>query len=337
MSSAIPPSAATRRALVFETVPQSMLVTYVGTVYGELDPASENFKYLFMFKIMMSLLSAGLSGFSIEVAAREWNFHAGRVGAGSLFGHRALASRYGLGTTLLRGCQLGSGIFWLSLLGCAVKGPAAPGAFMVVMLLWISGCEPAARDGSSKFIMDFAPSFAGGFFASLINGVVSLGGVLPPRSASAPLFWGVAHLMLIGGMAGGFYMVDHVDNNYNNETALAGPLGSPQHYNCFDRTSSIGLAVFFSLMVLVLAFVAPALDPLYGHAGLRGASYRTKRRQRFLTACDTLEGEEQIFATKVADGITLAAFRDILYGKCRGLAKASVDAEAVRLAEVGER
>jgi hypothetical protein len=112
--------------LVFETVPQSMLVTYVGVVYGELDPGSQHFDWIFLLKVIASLLSAGVAGFAIEVAAREWvaqhtddsSSSSSSSSHASLFG---IASRYGACTALLRGAQLGALIFWLALMGCALR------------------------------------------------------------------------------------------------------------------------------------------------------------------------------------------------------------------------
>jgi hypothetical protein len=73
-----------------------------------------------------------------------------------------------------------------------------------VGLLWIGGAEPAARDGSSRFILDFAPDFAGGFFQAFVRSACSLCGLLPARSPVAPMFWAAAQLMLVSAMAGSF-------------------------------------------------------------------------------------------------------------------------------------
>ena len=81
------------------------------------------------------------------------------------------------------------------------------------------------------------------------------------RAMPRALLWNTLPLLIAGAIAATFYTVEHVDNNYANSSAPVGPPGSPQHYDCRERTSGIYPALFATAMSLVLAPLSLAMDP----------------------------------------------------------------------------
>ena len=88
------------------------------------------------------------------------------------------------------------------------------------------------------------------------------------------LLWNTLPLLIAGAIATTFYTAEHVDNNYANSSAPVGPPGSPQHYDCRERTSGIYPALFLTAMSLVLAPLSLAMDPQLGVPWLRGKHRR---------------------------------------------------------------
>mgnify|MGYP004101956157 CR=1 FL=1 len=96
------------------------------------------------------------------------------------------------------------------------------------------------------------------------------------------LLWNTMPLLIAAAIATTFYTVEHVDNNYANSSAPVGPPGSPQHYDCRERTSGIYPALFLTAMSLVLAPLSLAMDPQHSKIDcLRGKSAEENRWVKF--------------------------------------------------------
>eukprot|EP01046_Picozoa_sp_COSAG06_P114757 COSAG06_NODE_61596_length_267_cov_0.619048_1_plen_84_part_10 len=68
--------------------------------------------------------------------------------------------------------------------------------------------------------------------------IVKFGGLA--RGALPRAFlWNTLPLLIAGTIASTFWTVEHYDNNYANRSAPVGPLGSPQHFDCRERTSGV--------------------------------------------------------------------------------------------------
>eukprot|EP01043_Picozoa_sp_COSAG02_P087235 COSAG02_NODE_24546_length_684_cov_566.044444_1_plen_227_part_11 len=216
--------------LVFEALPQSILQAYVAIAYGRLDPSDpEHFSRLLCFSICVSLLGAGATCFSFEGAAR--NRTRVVVGAGS---------RYGIATILLRACQTAMLVFWIALMACAEKGYAVV-AVVASVIVYVGALFEAAGYRGEGVVAA----------SGCVDRIVTVGGL--GRGALPRAFvWNTAPLLIAGTIASTFWTVEHYDNNYANRSAPVGPLGSPQHFDCRERTSGIYPALFFSAMSLAL-------------------------------------------------------------------------------------
>ena len=108
--------------LVIESVPQSVLQTYVGVAYGKCDPSSPTFSYLLPVSVTVSLLGAGSTVFGLEAEMRNAAANAGKDDDAPDKEVVSVGSRSGIVGLLLRTAQVTALIFWISRLGCAAKG-----------------------------------------------------------------------------------------------------------------------------------------------------------------------------------------------------------------------
>eukprot|EP01043_Picozoa_sp_COSAG02_P059227 COSAG02_NODE_7510_length_2978_cov_2.202154_5_plen_188_part_01 len=115
-------------------------------------------------------------------------------------------SRYGIATILLRVCQTAMLVFWIALMACAEKGYAILSAVAGIATYVVAGRETKKRRDDGL-----------------------------PRA----FLWNALLLLIAGTIASTFWTVEHYDNNYANRSAPVGPPGSPQHFDCRERTSSI--------------------------------------------------------------------------------------------------
>eukprot|EP01045_Picozoa_sp_COSAG04_P009904 COSAG04_NODE_591_length_12289_cov_10.947252_3_plen_1124_part_00 len=252
--------------LLFEALPQSTLQGYVAISYGKLNPSDpEKFSKLLAFSICISVLGAGATFFSFEAMFRNQ------------FGDRDVvrtASRYGLVTILLRASQTGTLVFWVSLMACAEKGLAL---YAVVASLIVYFClmfEAIAR----KDTIDIGGNCCDD--CCFITGVGTFCG-LGRKPGPRMLLWNTLPLLIAGAIATTFYTVEHVDNNYANSSAPVGPPGSPQHYDCRDRTSGIYPAVLMVATSFVLMLLSLAMDPEVSTIRcIRGKSAKEKRAEQ---------------------------------------------------------
>eukprot|EP01045_Picozoa_sp_COSAG04_P032426 COSAG04_NODE_6352_length_1349_cov_1.920800_1_plen_368_part_10 len=253
--------------LVFEALPQSILQcvpysrvsasllprirgsersllrrTYVGVAYGRFDPSGPEFSLLLPVSVAVSLLGAGSTAFGFEVMFRN------EEGEGpSPF---SLGSRYGIVALLLHTVQAAALIFWIALLGCAVKG-GAWWAMLLAVLVFFGMVGEAAYRGDTD---------TGRCLYSFIH----LG--QPGDTLRGALLWGAVHLSLVGGMAAVFFETEPVDNNYANESMPAGGPGSgsgpddPQYFDCHERTSGLYPAYLATALCVVLTPLYLALD-----------------------------------------------------------------------------
>ena len=187
--------------LVLEAVPQSLLQTYIGVSYGQINPNDEFFNPVLATSIALSFVGAALTLFGLEMEMRN------KLGDVTI----RLGSRYGVATLLLRASQLGCAIFWVANLACALKEGALTLVVLTVWLfVWILIESTFLRAGT----LDDKPvnmcttvccfCWAPTYFCLRI----------PTRSGKAPVVLWATHLVLVGSMIALFYSRPHVPNNY---------------------------------------------------------------------------------------------------------------------------
>lgn len=187
--------------LVLEAVPQSLLQTYIGVSYGQINPGTEFFNPVLAASIALSLFGAGLTLFGLEM---EFRNQEGDVTI-------RLGSRYGYSTLLLRASQLGAAIFWVANLACALKEGALTLVVLTVWLfVWILIESMVLREGGDDedekdtcltvCCFCWMPTY----FCLRI----------PVGSGKAPAVLWATHLLLVGAMVALFYTQPHVPNNY---------------------------------------------------------------------------------------------------------------------------
>ena len=188
--------------LIFETIPQSILQTYVGVSYGQFTFADPNFSWLLVVSVFLGVVTGGL----------------GAVGAQALLGGEAvsLSTAHGVCLLLGRAGQLGSTVFAFSLLGCAYKNNGVIlGTFLGTMFflgtLWLF--EPNIRNqqlerpalGAARNLGMFLYLACLWMFEPDRN---------PERGPLKPLLLNLLQPLAVCGMLYWFYAGDHVDNNY---------------------------------------------------------------------------------------------------------------------------
>ena len=83
------------------------------------------------------------------------------------------------------------------------------------------------------------------------NGIEACGGVCASlcglsgyMSRRGAVVWGLLHAALVGAFAAAFFLLDHLDNNYMDDSLPeTGNTSAPQYINCKDRLSGIYPAV----------------------------------------------------------------------------------------------
>jgi hypothetical protein len=253
--------------LVLEALPQSILQAYVAVSYGRLNPSDqEHFSSLLCFSISISLLGAGSTNFMAEATCRNQHDSALQMKVGS---------RYGITTVLLRACQTGMLVFWIALMACAEKGLAIIAVVASLVVYIGMGFEATfGRTGEHFGKCECGPN---GFTMCL----PTCCGLLNKKPVLTAFVSNTLPLLIAGGIASTFWTIEHVDNNYANRTAPIGPPGSPQHFDCRERTSGIYPAVFFGAMSLVLMPLSLAMDPVLGVRCLRGKSVQEKWEEQY--------------------------------------------------------
>eukprot|EP01045_Picozoa_sp_COSAG04_P017265 COSAG04_NODE_1515_length_6480_cov_5.513086_2_plen_229_part_00 len=215
--------------------------TYIGVAYGEFDPSAPGFSLLLPVSVSVSLLSAGSTSFGLEFEGRK------ETGV-------SLVSCYGVVAVLLHTAQVAALIFWVALLGCALKGQAW---WAMVLAVVVFAAQPVVMVVKAMENPEENPSHT----------------ISPPHPWTA-LGVSVVHLSLIGVMAAVFFVTaEHVDNNYANKTLPIGGPGSgsgpddPQYFDCHERTSGLYPAYLATGLCVVLTPLHAALDPLLGCCG----------------------------------------------------------------------
>eukprot|EP01045_Picozoa_sp_COSAG04_P014294 COSAG04_NODE_1061_length_8505_cov_15.541042_2_plen_1164_part_00 len=267
--------------LIVESVPQSVLQTYVGVAYGKFDPSSPKFSYLLPVSVSVSLLGAGFTVFGLEVEMRNANAKTQVV---------SLGSRYGIVGLLLRTAQVTALIFWISLLACAEKGWAA-GAVVLGVLAFGGMCFEAAYRTINIDQINEATGASGKDWDSDAERWVprTRNALIQWRllrlwqrhnSVRASLLWSAIHLALLGGMAAIFFGAQHVPNNYGNKTLPVGGPDDPQHYDCHDRTSGLYPAYLACILCVLFAPLYAALDPEFGVKCMQPKSLGEKNKEQ---------------------------------------------------------
>ena len=265
--------------LLFEALPQSTLQSYVAVSYGKLDPSDpERFSRLLAFSVSVSLLGAGSTAFGVEDASRNNGGRKDVVRAGS---------RYGLTTILLRSTQLGMLIFWVALAACAEKDFAAFAmvaavcayAGAVVEAAWREYVDEVLPHPNRVKVLEGGPD---SWNVPVLRALACCGWLVHPQNAlKRAMFWNALPPLIAGAIAAAFYSVEHYDNNYANSSAPIGPPGSPQHFDCRDRTSGIYPALFLTVASLLLGLLSLAMDPKHGVPCVRGLRLDQKWEEQF--------------------------------------------------------
>ena len=124
--------------LLFESLPQSAVQSYVGVSYGYLDPGADNFSPVLAVSVSIALVSAGTTLMGTEAMGRNL------VLSGD-YRRISLMTVYGVLTATWRFTQVGAFILWLSLFACYAKGwaaiPATVGVLTLGAMVWEAGFE----------------------------------------------------------------------------------------------------------------------------------------------------------------------------------------------------
>jgi hypothetical protein len=288
--------------LVFEALPQSLLQTYVGTSYGQLNPSGDDFNPLLAGSVALSMVSGGSSILGLEFEARNSKSDVTlRIG-----------SRYGFTTLMLRASQMASIVFWIALLGCGVKQPTVIFAVLAVMLFLWFVMETIGRDSAES--MDSKKQRC---FCICMNPVTgcctgddedSCPKLVPCHKLEVvpgikgAVILNTYHLLLVGAMAFYFFKAPHVPNNYaaypnmTAEVGLPGDLYEDNYFDCRERTSGLYPALLGTVMSLVFCVLSPSMDPKYGAKRCMGLSYEERRERRYQRAIAGLTQQQVTLA-----------------------------------------
>eukprot|EP01046_Picozoa_sp_COSAG06_P042144 COSAG06_NODE_5330_length_3548_cov_1.843433_2_plen_889_part_00 len=279
--------------LVFEALPQSVLQVYVGVAYGKLDPSGGQLDYLLAVSVFISLLGAGATGAGFETMENDDVTLVSRTGIFLCLLRSAQTAALVFWVALM-GCAakglaaiaLAAAVVLLFLMG--IEGFLRNGDE------WNNDtpkehCENCYRcDGDSDRVCQSCCCGCCGWWGRIccenkcrkycckvvheadcdsdcaercFESTVSLCGIGRDGSVMSGFAWGFIHLLVVGGIALTFFTAEHVDNNYLNDTLpMAGP-GTPQHYDCHERTSGIYPATLATLVSVLLLFPAMLTDP----------------------------------------------------------------------------
>eukprot|EP01043_Picozoa_sp_COSAG02_P071874 COSAG02_NODE_13315_length_1411_cov_1.223323_1_plen_281_part_00 len=181
-------------------------------------------------------------------------------------------SGYGIVTILLRACQTAMLVFWIALMACAEKGYAIYAVVASLVVFLVAGWEATHRRALGR--------------ALVVN-------MLP--------------LLIAGAIASTFWTVEHYDNNYANRSAPVGLPGSPQYFDCRERTSGIYPAAFFSAVSLVLMPLSLGMDPEHGVGCLRGESAQQKWKAQYHKDVLVVLSEVLIDEGIVGEGVSVGS------------------------------
>lgn len=250
--------------LFLEALPQSVLQTYIGVSYGQLDPDSDTYNRLFVFSIFTSVVGSALTFNSFELLD-------GRQ-------HVNMLSLFRIANILLRAAQTAALIFWAAMITCAFKG-----TFFILTVLSVVVYMGAAMEGMTRGQRSSADTCckdAESFMAkvSAMSCVAAdrcaLGGndsMTDANQIVGGFVWGLMLSASLFLMKMIFENVGHTDNNYLNRTLPDGDVFTEQHYNCKDRSSGLNPANIALVLSVLLLPVAFALDQEYGLRGTHRA------------------------------------------------------------------
>ncbi len=269
--------------LFLETIPQSILQTYVGVSYGRFNPASPDFSLILVVSVGISFLGMGSTLFSWEMTVRKSRKGDQLVSIDNeARSHQeaiSVGSPYGLVSVLLRSCQTAVVILGAALVGCANKFPGATYGVAtnvenahtngtdrvfvpteeITEIIWKAGTMPLYLLYTLPLLylasglveaVKYEYRQLGAFRRIFLNG-----GQLA-LAATAPLW-----------LAGGDY---RVANNYNDSSQPETlDTHAPQYFDCRDRTE--GTVPFDIALVASVGLVLAccALDPYCGLAKFR--------------------------------------------------------------------
>jgi hypothetical protein len=243
----------------FESLPQGLMQTYIAAAFGTADPSSANFNPFAVLSILDSTMCIATAAVGLEddIYRLQCKYNIGRH------------SRYGVAMTLLRWMQLLSLFLCTSLMACAFKAFAwlVLGPVILTFILISMGLEPWIRSGKGTHRWIAAAS------------TVVTCGKLPLASMAAMFAWSMVHISLTVTMGVLFFELDHVENNYANQSAPFASIGAPQHYNCRDRTHAINFAFITTALCVPLSLMATFLHPEYNNHWLVGKHTETNRRK----------------------------------------------------------
>lgn len=281
--------------LVFETLPQSCLQTYIGVSYGEFDPESDDFNPMLVASVGISFTFGGLTLFGLECVERNHYLPVKKK--------LSALSVYGMISIIGRASQLGSLVLGNSLVLCAVKQAAVvPVACSILLLGGIATshhvfqnadgtevhrivlsegqkcrCPGGAKAGDEVTVaVEYPRKDRGQSVTCVIPDGVGPDQLFYPPGVSdisipiGPLttryrfiVTNVLHLVFLGCLWYTFHYTEHVDNNYADKSRDDGSWNAPQHFDCRERFGTEAFAVM-SLISLFFTVSDVFHDPYYG-------------------------------------------------------------------------
>ena len=264
--------------------PQTIMQASYGVIFGLFDPASIDF--LLAISVAVSLVNAGTTASAFGSAER------GVHGAG-------LCSRYGLVALVLRTAQAAALVFWIALLGCAVKGWAAVAVLLSALVCRGMVAEATSRSHAKSSAEAIAWSMCHLMLVGLMAAVffgdqrtegwmavsISMAWIVVVCGRNLHVYCQDPHdafplphtiacsVLLMAAAMGLFVTAEHMDNNYANNSMPVGGPGSgsgpddPQYFDCHERTSGLYPAYLATALCVVLTPLYLALDPEYGCRG----------------------------------------------------------------------
>jgi hypothetical protein len=228
-------------------LPQSVLQTFIGISYSRFDISSENFDPLLVWSVVISVIGSG----------------ANAVAAERLFRNEVLVEDeelmigtlgvYGILTAIWRTMQTVALVGWIGLLCCSVQWWAIfPGFSALIFYVEMQ----KESDGQRKSVW---PAVA----------------------------WGTGFVLMLWLFSFIFFNAAPMDNNYLNTTAIPGPAGSAQNFDCQARSNSHSLIYICSWLSIPLMLLSLAVDPQHGWKlwrELEQAWIKQQKEQRYLDA-----------------------------------------------------
>lgn len=257
--------------LYLELLPTLLLHSFVAVSLGALDPSdyslsqlgkwfarggwsqllfgednlhnTSGFDPVLASTIFLSVIKVGQTLYRIEVTSRA------RVNGFQVQPEGQGMSKYGLIRVLAGTAAATALVFSVALFACSFKGWAL--LVVVPAIPFFGWCAMATHVGHQSGIRD----------KKLSRRWKNRGDVLRAGWQRRLCFILVAAFALGGALAALFLNVDHLPNNYLNETLPASGPGDPQHGDCKDRTSGIYPAILGTTAAIVLIPLSWTLDP----------------------------------------------------------------------------